>query len=66
MVTEEDADGLERFLEAHPSDIADRPIKQAVERIRTSAAVISRDGKAVEEFLAGLENADERSDPVSL
>jgi hypothetical protein len=60
MTTEDDACALERFIAEHPCDIADRPIRQAVERIRTDARLISREGKAVAEFVARLEGASDR------
>jgi aminopeptidase N len=58
MLTEQEAAGLERFLEDHQSDIAERPIRQAIERIRNDAAMIARDGPAIAEFLAKLERTD--------
>ncbi|HEY7862427.1 MAG TPA: ERAP1-like C-terminal domain-containing protein, partial [Thermoanaerobaculia bacterium] len=52
FASEERAREVEQFFRLHPAPAAERTIRQSIERIRSNAAWLKRDLKAIEQWLA--------------
>ena len=51
FTTLDKARDVESFFEAHPAPAAERTIRQSLERIRSNALWLERDGESIEKWL---------------